>query len=276
MCGPWAITLTAAPTGRWRCTGTAAAGATRRFPAPGCCARSGRPDPATSGRPAPTTTRASAARRTGPSARPLPTSTATAGRIFSSRHWHPANLWLNNQNGTFSAADTAFFSSITDRHDCQAADVNQDGLPDLFCSVGPDRGTGVKSNALYIQQPGGTFADQAYQWNVADPASRGRYGTVLDANHDGYPDVFYGAESLRPDGLPSINRFYLNTGQGSFIDSPAMGLDLNIGSLCAHTVDYNSDGWPDLLVCGEAGACTCSETTKATASPMCPRSSAPR
>src|SRR5262249_53961544 len=58
MCGPWAITLTAAPTGRWRCTGTAAAGVTRRFPAPGCCARSGRPDPATSGRPAPTTTRA--------------------------------------------------------------------------------------------------------------------------------------------------------------------------------------------------------------------------
>src|SRR5262245_27081412 len=75
----------------------------------------------------------------------------------------------------------------------------------------------------------------------------------LDANHDGYPDIFYGAESLRPDGLPSINRFYLNTGQGSFIDSPAMGLDLNIGSLCAHTVDYNSDGWKDLLVCGEAG-----------------------
>jgi hypothetical protein len=32
-----------------------------------------------------------------------------------------------------------------------------------------------------------------------------------------------------------------------------MGLDLNIGSLCAHTVDYNNDGWPDLLVCGESG-----------------------
>ena len=111
----------------------------------------------------------------------------------------------------------------------------------------------MKSNALYIQQPGGTFADQAYQWNVSDQTSRGRYGAVLDANHDGFPDIFYGAESLRPDGLPSINRVYLNTGKGSFIDSPAMGLDLNIGSKCAHTVDYNSDGWKDLLVCGEAG-----------------------
>jgi hypothetical protein len=42
-----------------------------------------------------------------------------------------------------------------------------------------------------------------------------------------------------------------NTGHGSFIDSPAMGLDLIIGSSCAHAVDYNRDGWPDLLVCGE-------------------------
>jgi hypothetical protein len=76
---------------------------------------------------------------------------------------------------------------------------------------------------------------------------------VLDANNDGYPDLFYGTESLRRDGLPSIDRFYLNTGHGSFIDSPAMGLDLNIGSKCAHIADYNSDGWPDLLVCGETG-----------------------
>src|SRR5262249_60615631 len=60
------------------------------------------------------------------------------------------------------------------------------------------------------------------------------------------------------------------------IDSPAMGLDLNIGSLCAHTVDDNSDGWPDLLVCGEAGGLHLFKTTRATASPMCPRSSAPR
>jgi len=173
--------------------------------------------------------------------------------LFASHHWHPANLWLNNQNGTFSPADVSYFQSVTDRHDCHTADFNKDGLKDIFCSVGADRGTGLKSNALYIQQPGGTFADQAYQWNASDPPSRGRYGTVLDVNHDGYQDIFYGAELLRPDGLPSINRLYLNTGNGSFIDEPAMGLDLNIGSRCARTVDYNSDGWKDILVCGQVG-----------------------
>jgi hypothetical protein len=171
--------------------------------------------------------------------------------IFVARHWHPANLFINNQNGTFSPADVSYFKSITDRHDCRAADFSQNGLEDIFCSVGANRGAAVKSNALYVQQPGHTFVNQAYQWNVSDPWGRGRYGAVLDANNDGYPDIFYGTESLRGDGMPSIDRFYINTGHGSFTDDPAMGLDLGIGSLCAHTVDYNSDGWPDLLVCGE-------------------------
>jgi hypothetical protein len=173
--------------------------------------------------------------------------------IFVARHWHPANLYLNNKNGTFSPSDVTYFKSITDRHDCHVADYNNDGRQDIFCSVGADRGSAVKSNALYIQQSGGTFVDEAYQWNVSDPWGRGRYGAVLDANNDGFPDIFYGAESLRPDGMPSMDRFYINSGHGSFVDDPAMGLDLQIGSLCAHTVDYNSDGWPDLLVCGEEG-----------------------
>jgi hypothetical protein len=173
--------------------------------------------------------------------------------LFVARHWHPANLWLNDQDGTFSPADVSFFKSITDRHSCQAADFSGDGLTDIFCSVGANRGTTVKANALYIQQPGHTFVEESYQWNVSDALGRGRYGAALDANNDGHPDVFYGTESLRPDGMPSVNRFYVNTGQGSFVDDPAMGLDSSIGSLCAHTVDYNSDGWPDLLVCGETG-----------------------
>ena len=28
--------------------------------------------------------------------------------LFISHHWHPANLWINNQDGTFSAADVSY------------------------------------------------------------------------------------------------------------------------------------------------------------------------
>ena len=173
--------------------------------------------------------------------------------LFISHHWHPGNLYLNNQDGTFTAADVSFFSNILDRHDCRAGDFNKDGRRDIFSSVGADRGTALKCNGLFIQQPDGTFVDIAYQWNIGDATGRGRRCAVLDANNDGYQDVFYGTDPLRPDGLPSINRFYLNTGQNSFIDSPAMGLNLNTGARSARTVDYNGDGWPDLLICGYTG-----------------------
>ena len=173
--------------------------------------------------------------------------------LFISHHWHPANLWINNHDGTFSAADVSFFSSIIDRHDCLAADFNHDGRMDIFSSVGADRGTALKCNGLFIQQSNGTFVDEGFQWNIADSTGRGRYCAVLDANNDGYPDIFYGTDPRRADGMPSINRFYLNTGQGSFIDSPAMGLNLNFGAQSARTVDYNGNGWPDLLICGFTG-----------------------
>jgi hypothetical protein len=169
--------------------------------------------------------------------------------LFVGQHMDPPHLWLNNHDGTFRKVNGGFFTGV-DRHDCQAADFNGDGREDLFCSVGADRGTAVKSNELYIQQPDHTFTEQAYPWYVSDPLGRGRFDAVLDANNDGRPDLFVGTDSIRGDGLPDLNRFYLNTGHGSMLDPPAMGLDLRIGSLCAHTVDYNSDGWPDLLVCG--------------------------
>jgi FG-GAP-like repeat len=173
--------------------------------------------------------------------------------LFISHHWHPGNLYTNNQDGTFSAADVSFFSSILDRHDCKTSDFNLDGLRDIFASVGADRGTALKCNGLFIQQADGSFVDVAYQWNIGDATGRGRRCAVLDANNDGYPDVFYGTDPVRADGLPSVNRFFLNTGQGSFIDSPAMGLNLNIGALSARVVDYNNDGWQDLLICGYTG-----------------------
>jgi FG-GAP-like repeat len=172
--------------------------------------------------------------------------------VFVAQHFHMGHLWLNNRNGTFSEANAGYFKS-GDRHDCLAADFNADGRQDIFCSIGTDRGTILKSDQLYIQQPDHTFTEQAYQWFVYDPAGRGRYSAVLDANNDGYPDIFSGTAALRSDGLPSLNRLYLGTGHGSMLDSPSMGLDLDIGSRSAHAVYYNNDGWPDLLVCGDVG-----------------------
>ena len=91
------------------------------------------------------------------SARPLPIFNGDGWPdVFIARHWHTADLWLNNQDGTFSPSDAMYFQQIKDRHDCEAADFDDDGL-EICCSVGADRGSAVKANALYIQQPDGTF-----------------------------------------------------------------------------------------------------------------------
>src|SRR5262249_18735923 len=196
--------------------------------------------------------------------------------IFVARHWHPANLWLNNKDGTFSPTDVTYFQSITDRHDCPVGDFNKDGLKDLFCSVGADRGSVAKSNALYLQQPDHTFVEQAYQWNVSDPWGRGRYGATLDANNDSHRDIFYGTESLRPDGMPSINRFYVNTGTDPLSRTRSWG-SISTSDHCARTrstttVTAGRTFWS----AGKAAASTCSETIRVTDLPMCPRSSGPR
>ena len=47
----------------------------------------------------------------------------------------------------------------------------------MFCSVGADRGTELRSQALYLQQPGGTFTDQGPQWYLSDP-DRGTAGMM--------------------------------------------------------------------------------------------------
>jgi hypothetical protein len=166
-----------------------------------------------------------------------------------SRHGESAGqLWLNSGTGQFSVA--ALFP-ITDRHDCVAADVNGDGRLDAFCSRGGKDGTSVKANELWLQGSGSTFTDQGVPAGLADPYGRGRHAAVIDANHDGLPDLFVGTSPERPDGLPSTNRLFLNTGTGTFRDGPEFGLDQEIGSSCAVAADVNGDGFQDLLLCPE-------------------------
>jgi len=40
-----------------------------------------------------------------------------------------------------------------DRHDCAALDVNNDGVPDIACGVGVDKGKGHGYNELYLTNP---------------------------------------------------------------------------------------------------------------------------
>jgi hypothetical protein len=174
-------------------------------------------------------------------------------------------LYRNIGNGRFVQVFAGLFVSRSptgqlrlDHHGCAWGDVNHDGLPDLYCSLGANKGTLTdKANELWMQQAAGGFVNQAAAFGVTDPTGPGRDVTFIDVNHDAYPDL-YVTNNYRSDGLPAPNHLYINQGGKSFRDATEYGVDVQLGGLpgnqsCAQAIDYNKDGWQDLFVCGHNG-----------------------
>ncbi|HEX5912859.1 MAG TPA: VCBS repeat-containing protein, partial [Rubrobacter sp.] len=175
--------------------------------------------------------------------------------IFLGRHGEQPRFYENAGNGQFQQTNQGTFGQA-DRHGCDAADVNGDGLKDIFCTEGALQGTSAKRNELYIQQPDHTFAEQAGQYGVLDPFGRGRSATFIEANGDGRPDLLVGNNPTRGDGMPSPNRFFTNQPGQALRYAPEYGLELETsfqGSLNASVGDLDKDGWQDLLLISPAG-----------------------
>ncbi len=179
--------------------------------------------------------------------------------IFLGRHQSAtARLYTNNGSGRFTEIDQGTFVK-TDRHGCDAADVNSDGLKDIFCSTGAHKGTTPKRNELWVQQPDHTFINQTRQYGLLRPFSRGRLNTFIDANGDSYPDLFLANEADRLDAMPTPNQLFTNQGGTTFRSAPGYGLE--------HEMDYRSrlvgnnpsvadldkDGWQDLIMATTSG-----------------------
>jgi hypothetical protein len=163
----------------------------------------------------------------------------------------PGSLYRNTGGRFREIAKETFV--MRDRHFCAFADANADGRIDVFCSLGADRGTGAKTDELWIQGADGGFTDRAAAFGVTDPYGRGRFAVFFDANHDALPDLFVGNAAPRADEHPTPNRLFLNEAGRRFRDAPELGLDEETGSFCAQAEDVDRDGWTDLFTCGNEG-----------------------
>ena len=128
-----------------------------------------------------------------------------------------------------------------DRHACAWGEANGDGLPDLYCVAGAQKGLGVGENQLLIQTPTG-LVDQAKEYGLLDPTGRGRTVNWLDYDGDGDLDIFIGNE-LRA-GNP--NAMYRND-NGSFTKVD-VGLGEELATSNSTWADWDNDGDPDLMV----------------------------
>ncbi|MGH2654896.1 MAG: CRTAC1 family protein, partial [Actinomycetota bacterium] len=114
-------------------------------------------------------------------------------------------------------------------------DVNGDGLLDLYL---PHQGAPAQ---LWIQEPGGSFVDEAVARGVEDPDRIGIGAVFADYDNDGDQDLY-----VVNDGP---NRLYENDGVGVFTDvTETANVGDPGGGTSASWGDYDGDGFLDLYV----------------------------
>lgn len=184
--------------------------------------------------------------------------------ILFTGNMSPNRLYLNK--GHFQ------FEDITERSGIAAAqgwctgatmaDVNGDGLLDIYICRSGDSDPVRRRNLLYINLGGGRFREAAAEYGVADEG----YSTqavFFDYDRDGDLDLFVANHSLQQYATGNetavmrgeqqaafSDRLYRND-NGHFTDvSKEAGITSNVMTfgLGVTVSDFNNDGWPDIYV----------------------------
>src|SRR5213592_2846331 len=104
-----------------------------------------------------------------------------------------SKLYRNNGNGTFTdvSREAGMLEQVGYGLGVAVADVNGDGLPDIYVSndVAPN-------DVLYINNRDGTFTDRAGAW-LKHTSFAGMGVDIADFNNDGWPDI------LQMDMMPA-------------------------------------------------------------------------
>jgi len=151
-------------------------------------------------------------------------------------------VYRNNLDGTFTEATTAFgLAGSGDARNAVFGDFDGDGRIDIF--VANEHG----SDVLFHNGGAQGFSDVTVASGLAGSGGSGA-ASVGDYNNDGFLDLFVPSAN---GGEPAL---WLNNGNGTFTrdrrSSAAMQALRSTPGFVATFVDYNNDGWLDLVVGG--------------------------
>jgi hypothetical protein len=166
--------------------------------------------------------------------------------IFLGRHGRKARLLLN-RGGRFVDHAPLELEAI-DRHACSAADIDGSGLLDLYCAVGGKRGSGLKSNELWLDPGGPAPVEVASVRGVSDPTGRGRLSAFLEANKQTSTELVVANSPTRVDGLPSLVRQFRADARGRFTPRTRVPVAPRLGAQALVEADFDRDGREDLLL----------------------------
>jgi len=139
-----------------------------------------------------------------------------------------------------------------DRHGCAAADLNHDGVEDLYCTTGANEGTGANPNELWLSDPKGRYTKVEGAWGATEATTRGRKASFINLNGDDLPDLLTTAYGERSDAGENSSLLWLNAGD-QFLPRP-LSEDRTFAHRCHKIIDLNKDGLDDIVGCsGAAG-----------------------
>jgi enediyne biosynthesis protein E4 len=176
-------------------------------------------------------------------------------------------LYKNNRNGTFTDVTKATGLNV-EMYGMGVAvgDYNNDGFPDIFITC-------VGQNKLFRNTGRGTFIDATRASGLGERQAFSTSALWFDYDRDGLLDLFvcnYVRWSPEHDVFCSLDGkhksyctpeayrgdtcwLFHNRGDGTFEDvTPTSGIfDTSSKSLGVAMLDYDQDGWPDLLVAND-------------------------
>jgi hypothetical protein len=177
-------------------------------------------------------------------------------------HPHPAELYINNQDGTFTNVASESGTAITHfMKGVVTADYNNDGWPDIFVSCFDGKRILLKNKGIKGKIP--QFEDVTKEAGLDNDSTSTFPTWFWDYDNDGWPDIFecgfeYGknlsstlaAEALhRPMKNPSRMYLYHNNHDGTFTNvAKQTGLEKPVFAMGANFGDVDNDGWLDMYL----------------------------